>query len=259
MRMVNMLNNNDGNNNFDEVVDLLKKIRLPALAEAFSQQILNVENYEGRTFTDRLLELVQAEYDAEVNNRIARLKKSANIPICNAHFSEIEYKPERQINREIIKILATNKYIEQKLNVLIQGETGCGKSFIASCLANAACEAGIKTKFIRLQKLFREFDTARGLGCYNRVLEQYQKVPVLVLDDFLLTPTSRMEQTDLLELIEGLCGTASTIFCSQFAAEGWHATLDGGVLADSILDRIIPSAYKIKLAGDSMRRLLSII
>jgi DNA replication protein DnaC len=52
------------------------------------------------------------------------------------------------------------------------------------------------------------------------------------LDEFLLIPTSDVEQRDLLELIEYRCGHASNIFCSQFSVEGWHERLGGGVLAD---------------------------
>ena len=58
------------------------------------------------------------------------------------------------------------------------------------------------------------------------------------------------EQRDLLELMEYKCGQASTIFCSQFTTEGWHQRLGDSVLADSILDHVVPSAYMMKIDGD---------
>ncbi|KLU73205.1 MAG: hypothetical protein RHS_1018 [Robinsoniella sp. RHS] len=55
--------------------------------------------------------------------------------------------------------------------------------------------------------------------------------------------------------MEYRCGRASTVFCLQFVAEGWHERLGGSALADSILDRIIPSSYSMKIDGDvSMRQ-----
>jgi DNA replication protein len=86
-------------------------------------------------------------------------------------------------------------------------------------------------------------------------MKQYQKYSLMILDEFLLIPTSDTEQRDLLELMESRCGQSSTIICSQFVPEGWHERLGGSALADSILDRIIPSAYTMIIDGDvSMRQ-----
>ena len=77
----------------------------------------------------------------------------------------------------------------------------------------------------------------------------------MILDEFLLVPATDTQQRDLLELMESRCGQTSTIFCSQFTAEGWHERLGSGALADSILDRIVPSAYTMIIDGDvSMRQ-----
>ena len=91
-------------------------------------------------------------------------------------------------------------------------------------------------------------------------MKQFQKYTLVILDEFLLISTSDQEQRDLLELMEYRCGQASTIFCSQFTPEGWHQRLGGSVLADSILDRIVPSAYTMKIGGDvSMKQRKRII
>ena len=118
-----------------------------------------------------------------------------------------------------------------------------------------ACQSGYKTRYIRLPELFSELEAARIQGKYHQVMKQFQKLPLVILDEFLLIPASEQEQRDLLELMEYRCGQVSTIFCSQFMPEGWHERLGGSALADSILDRIIPSAYTMRIDGDvSMRQ-----
>ncbi len=113
-------------------------------------------------------------------------------------------------------------------------------------------------KIVRKSVLIYEtiiLEAARIQGKYHQVMKQFQKLPLVILDEFLLIPASEQEQRDLLELMEYRCGQVSTIFCSQFMPEGWHERLGGSALADSILDRIIPSAYTMRIDGDvSMRQ-----
>lgn len=122
-------------------------------------------------------------------------------------------------------------------------------------LGGNACQSSYKTRYIRLPEFFSEMEAARIQGRCQQVMKQYQKYALVILDEFLLIPASDQEQRDLLELMEYRCGQFSTIFCSQFIAEGWHERLGGSALADSILDRIIPSVYTLKIDGDiSMRQ-----
>ena len=46
----------------------------------------------------------------------------------------------------------------------------------------------------------------------------------------------------------------STIFCSQFDVNEWHASLYDPTMADAICDRIVYNAHTIKIEGDSMRK-----
>lgn len=75
--------------------------------------------------------------------------------------------------------------------------------------------------------------------------------------EFLLKSTSESERSDLLELMEIRCNKKSTIFCSQYSFDGWHQLLNGGPIADAILDRIINSSYLITLHGKSLRETYS--
>lgn len=239
----------------NDTIQKLQKMRLPAFAQEYQSQLERVNEYSSLSFHERIALLVDAEYDSRQNNNIKRLVKNAGFTNSSAFLGNIEYLPDRHLNRELLEALADNEYIRQGLNVILIGATGSGKTYISNALGVNACHSGYKTKYIRLPELFGEFEAARIQGTYHALLRQYQKCPLIVLDEFLLIPTSDVEQRDLLELMEYRCGNASTIFCSQFSVEGWHERLGGGVLADSILDRIITSAYTMVINGDvSMRQ-----
>ena len=238
----------------NDTLKKLKAMRLPAFAEAYQKQIDQDAEYQSMSFHERLMLLVDAEYDSRHNNNIRRLMKNAKFSDSSAFLGNIDYLPDQHLNRELLESLADNGYIRQGLNVILIGATGSGKSYIANALGINACQFGYKTRYIRLPELFSELEAARVQGKYHQVMNQLQKLPLAILDEFLLIPTSDQEQRDLLELMEYRCGQTSTIFCSQFMPEGWHERLGGSALADSILDRIIPSAYTMRIDGDVLIR-----
>ena len=244
----------------NETINKLKAMRLPAFAEAYQKQVDNEMEYLSLSFHERMMLMVDAEFDSRHNNNIKRLIKNARFANSSAFLGNIDYLPDRHLNRDLLISLTDNEYIRKGLNVILIGATGCGKTYIANALGVNACRSGYKTRYIRLPELFSELEAARIQGKYQQVMKQFQKYTLVILDEFLLISTSDQEQRDLLELMEYRCGQASTIFCSQFTPEGWHQRLGGSVLADSILDRIVPSAYTMKIGGDvSMRQRKRII
>lgn len=129
------------------------------------------------------------------------------------------------------------------------------KTYLACAFGIAACRNFYPVKYIRLPDLLNELAVARGEGIYQKVMKQYKKVPLLVLDEWLLVSLKESEARDLLEIVEARHQRGSTIFCSQFTPAGWHGKIGESTLADAILDRIVYNSYTITIEGiDSMRK-----
>ena len=166
---------------------------------------------------------------------------------------EINYKPEREINKDLIEELSTNEYIQQHLNIILIGASGSGKTWLSNAFGVNACLERYHVKYIRLPDLFQEIEEAKTIGRYRKYMRKLQKIDLLILDEFLLTPPNESERNDLFEIIEMRTDRKSTIYCSQWAPEGWLGKLGNGPLANAILDRVQNSSHTILLKGRSMR------
>jgi len=238
--------------NVEQIEYQLKQMRLPRMREEYERQ-RNDPDFQHMSFDERFAQMVSLEYDARINSTIETLTRKAEFYDSTACLADVNYKPERKLDQGLIEELGTNEYIHNHLNIILIGASGCGKTWFSCAFGINACQARIKTKYIRLPELFSEFEAKRIQGQFRQYLKQLQKYDLLILDEFLLVAANPTERNDLLELMESRTNRRSTIFCSQWTPEGWHERLGAGPVADAILDRIVNSSYTIELYGNSMR------
>ena len=128
-------------------------------------------------------------------------------------------------------------------NIILLGAIGSGKTYLACALGMAAARRFYAVKYIRLPDLLVEFQIARGNDTIRKLMAQYRKYALLMIDEWLLYPLKETEARDLLEIVESRYKRSSTIFCSQFDIPGWPEELSDPLLADAICDRIVHDAY----------------
>lgn len=111
----------------------------------------------------------------------------------------------------------------EKLNVIVTGKTGVGKSYLGCALGQLACRRGQRVIYRRLPRLFAELALAKADGTYHKRLAKIAKADVLVLDDLGIgTGLKEAHRHDLLEVMEDRYGRSSTIVTSQLDSEHWH-------------------------------------
>jgi DNA replication protein DnaC len=238
-------------------INKMYELRLPAMAKEYSRQISD-PNCHAVGFEERVALIVDLEWQRRNSNRISRLLKKASLGIPDACIENILYIPDRNLDKGQIASLGSCSYIANHKNIIIMGASGSGKSFLGCAFGNAACRSLYSAMYIRLPELLVDLAMARAENTYRSVIKQYKKVRLLILDEWLLYPLKQSEARDLLEIIEARNRIASTIFCSQFAVDGWHEKIGETALADAVCDRTVHSSYKIIIQGDSMRRRLGI-
>lgn len=237
----------------EETMEKLKNLRLDALAAAWTEQQKNPDS-AGLSFDERLGLLVDAECLWRENRRLARLLKEAKLRLGQACIENIDYGSKRELDKAVVRQLATCRWVQEHHAVLITGAAGTGKTYLACALAQQACRRGHSALYRRASRLFDEMAVARADGTFARLLAKIARVEVLIIDDWGLATPREAERNDLLEVLEDRCGNRATIMTSQVDPKHWHQLLGEPTVADAIVDRILHRAHKIALKGPSKRK-----
>jgi DNA replication protein DnaC len=231
----------------------LQALRLLAMAAAWDEQQRQAD-FQAMTFDERFALLVEAEWVARETKRVGRALKEAKLRISQACIEGVECSTRRELDKAVLRQLATCRWIEEHHTVLISGATGTGKTYLACALANQACRKGHRAAYRRAPRLFDELRLARADGTFPRVLARFARLDVLVIDDFAIAPISDTERRDLLEVLEDRHGSRATIMTSQLDPKHWHDYLADPTTADAICDRVLHAAHRIALKGPSRRK-----
>ena len=238
----------------EATIGKLREMQLDTMAEKFRDQESDPA-FASLTFAERLGLMVDAEWSIRKSRRLTRLIRGAQFHFPGASVEDIEYHEDRKLDKALITKLSTCSYIQDKHNIIILGASGAGKTYMACAFGIAACKNFLRVKYIRLPDLLNDLAVAKNTGTYKKIMLQYKRVDLLILDEWLLHKLREAEARDLLEIVEARHQKGSTIFLSQFAPTGWHTRIGEGTLADAILDRIVHDSYEIFIDGkDSMRK-----
>lgn len=237
----------------EPTIEKLRAMRLLAMAEAWLAQQRSTD-LTGMDFDERFGLLVDAEYMQRENRSLARRLSEAKLRHGHACIEDFDAPASRGLDKALIRKLATCRWIDDHLNVVITGATGVGKTYLASALGQQACRKGHRVLYRRASRLIDELTLARADGTLTRLLGRLARVELLILDDWGLTPLREQDRRDLLEVMEDRDGARSTLVASQIPVDAWHDYLGDPTVADAIADRLLHSAHRIELTGASRRK-----
>ena len=236
-------------------LEKLRTLKLTGMLHALEEQ-MQMHDIEELSFEERLGLMADRESTTRENRRLKTRLRQAKLKE-NAAVEDIDYRIPRGIDKSLIASLQSCKYISEHLNCLICGPTGIGKTWLACALAQKACREGFKARYIRLPRFLQELNISKADGRYPKLLSNLAKTDLLILDDWGIMPLSGDHRRDLLEILDDRFNRRSTIVTSQLPVKSWHEYIDDPTMADAILDRLVHSAYRINLDGDSMRKTMS--
>jgi len=198
--------------------------------------------------------MLDREATARADKRFANRLRNAKMRFPNACIEDVNFAASRGIDRRQVLALAQGEWIKAKEQIILTGQTGTGKTWLACAFGHQAARLDHSVLYVRMPRLFEDMAMARLDGRFPKLVDKLARVQLLILDDWGTHGLTDQQRLDLLELFEERYQRRSTIITAQLPVSGWHDMIGEPTIADAILDRIVHNAHRIDLKGDSMRR-----
>lgn len=176
------------------------------------------------------------------------LEEQSRLPL-----EEFDFDFNPNINKRLLYDLATCRFVQERVCVLMTGPCGTGKSHLSQALGHYAIRQGIDVLFTTQSKLLSKLHTARATQTYAKQFKTYAKIPLLIIDDFGLKPIRPPHDEDLHELIAERYERHSTIVTSNLDFPEWNRAFENKLLGSATIDRLRHNAYLVVLDGQSYR------
>lgn len=238
--------------NYEELFLKLKTMKFSGMAQELERQVTET-NYELLPFEERITKLIDAEWQLRYHKKFARYLKKASLRYPDASFDETIYDSQRSLDTVTIEGLIDCNWIAEGRNLLITGNAGTGKSYLACALAINALKQFKSVRYAKTSAMIYELESAVLKNEYLDYIGKLSKLDLLILDDFGMMDLNPDMCRNLFELIDAREGRRSIIVISQLPISSWYALFKDNTYADSCMDRLVHKAFRLEFHGKNMR------
>ena len=234
-----------------QVKTLLDELRLAGMSNLL-EKVIEDGKKESWSFTESLDALLQAEADWRDRRRLETRIKSSRLK-RESSFEDFDSTAKRSLTKAEVREIYNLKWLEDGRPLVLVGQTGVGKTFLAQATGMRACGSGKTVLFLSLTHWLEQEALARGTGTYLKFREKMIRPDLLILDDFGMRKMNTVEAEDLREILEERSYGKSTLITTQLPPSHWAEVIPDPVLAEAIKDRFEGPGLIFKITGDSYR------
>ena len=220
---------------------------LSILDEIFDETSKNNMNFiDGfKLYTDKIVEKKR-------NNVIIHSVKMAGFPRITT-LQEFDFSYQPTINESQINDFASLRFLEKKENIIFYGNSGVGKTHLATAIGVIAARNRDSTYFIKCSQLMNDLHKAHLEGKINEKLKKLGSYKLLIIDELGYLQINKEDSKLFFQLIDRRYEKFSTIITTNINFSQWDEIFGDAIIANAIIDRILHHSHVVTIKGKSYR------
>lgn len=238
----------------EEVIELCNVLKLKTIAQRIIEFSSTLPDWEERheQYLCYLYNLLEFEHKHRQEVRTIRLIKEAKFPLLkgleNFDFKQVPYLPEKKIHH-----LANGSYIHDANPIIFLGESGSGKTHLATAIGYQNIQLGYSVRFVSVSHLANELIEAYDTHQLNKMVDYYAKFSVLILDELGYLPLSKTDAKLIFQVLSKRHGQKPIIITTNLPFSEWTNVFSDQRLCRAVVDRVIHKAHIIETGKRSAR------
>ena len=210
------------------------------------------KNWSALQIIEHLLDL---ELEMREKNRIAlRFKQSRLLEKPTIDQFDFDFHISRKKQKNRILNLMDLEFIKKKKDVILIGNPGVGKSFLAKCIAYVATQSSVKVLFTTAMDMINHLIAADADHSLLKKLHHYQSQDLLVIDEIGYLSLGTQGSNLFFQVISARHERKSTIITTNRPFAQWGEIFDNTTVATAIADRLVYNSEILILEGSSYRK-----
>lgn len=233
------------------LIENLKALKMSAM-------ITNLEGHLRQARQDKLdydeflLNVTEIEVQVRLENGRKRRLREAKFPLLKP-LETFKFEEAQDLDVRLIKELLACEYVKQSRNIIFIGNSGTGKTHLATALGMEACRQGVRTRFVTGCGLANELIEAKDEKILGRVINRYAGYGLLIIDELGYVPFSKQGAELLFQVLAERHERKSVIITSNMGFGDWTQIFGDPNLTAALLDRITHKAHIINCTWESYR------
>ena len=229
----------------------LKQLRLPTIRST-CQEVAEQARAESLSYEEFLLTLVDQECDVRRRHRIERALRASNLPLEKT----LEAFDRKRLPRKVdahINVLLEGAFLEKCENVLAFGPPGSGKTHLLCAIGLELIYAERRGLFRRCDVLVQELLAAKRDLTLPKLLKQWSRFDLLIIDDIGYVQHSRQEMEVLFNLLAHRYERGSVMITSNLPFSQWEEIFKDPMTTAAAIDRLVHHSVILELNVPSYR------
>ena len=226
-------------------------LRLPTIA-AQCQRLAKDAVQQQQPYLTYLAELLSAEVDERERHTIERRIKEARLPRIKA-LEDFDFSAAPRVSAPQIRELAEGGYINRAEPIIFIGDSGTGKTHLATGLCLAACRQKKRVRFITAAGLVNELVEAQHHNQLGRALQRWTRYDLIAIDEMGYVPFAQVGAELMFQVISERAERATLVITTNLPFSEWTQVFPNARLCKALLDRITDRATIIETGSDSYR------